>query len=61
MLTILTGNPLSVSSISITDDSTNVTCTFFGTNGSQTVVSFGETVDVGPPQAQVSAVCEVVA
>ena len=58
---MFTGNPLSVSSISITDDSTGVTCTFFGIDGSTTIVSFGETVDVGPPQAQVSAVCETTA
>lgn len=61
LLIMLTGNPLSVSNISITEDSTGVTCTFFGIDGSQTVVSFGETVDVGPPQAQVSAVCTTTA
>lgn len=58
---MLTANPLSVSTISITNDSTGVTCDFFGIDGSKTVVSFGETVDVGPPQAQVSAVCETTA
>lgn len=60
MLTMLTGNPLSVSEINISDNAGSIVCTFFGINGSKTVVPGGETVDVGPPQAQVSAVCEVV-
>jgi len=56
-------NPLSVSQIRISDDSGpgGIVCTFFGIDGSETVVPGGETVDVGPPQAQVSATCEVAA
>ncbi|KAM0801045.1 hypothetical protein BDR22DRAFT_962531 [Usnea florida] len=51
---------LSVSHISITGD--DVTCEFFGADGSDTTVtnpagSASTTVDVGPPQPQVSGQC----
>ncbi|KAE8308640.1 hypothetical protein BDV41DRAFT_487741 [Aspergillus transmontanensis] len=50
-------NPLSISHIA---SSTNgVSCVFDGVDNSVTVVSNAETVDVGPPQTQVSGSCAV--
>lgn len=53
-----TANPLSVSHITLFD---SATCTFYGVDGSETTITnsgpASTTADVGPPQAQVSAVC----
>ncbi|KAE8370478.1 hypothetical protein BDV27DRAFT_119475 [Aspergillus caelatus] len=50
-------NPLSISHIA---SSTNgVSCVFDGIDHSVTVVSDAETVDVGPPQTQISGACAV--
>lgn len=49
-------NPLSVSSIY----SPSVAfCVFFGAEGSSTVVTADQTVDVSPPQPQVSGICQI--
>jgi len=49
-------NPLSISTIS---SQGGATCTFFGIDGSQTTVVGAETdVPVGPPQTQISGVCD---
>ena len=48
-------NTLSVSKISSPG---GAECTFFGIDGSHTFIFGEETVDVGPPQAQVSGVCD---
>lgn len=49
-------NPLSISHIS---SSTNgVDCTFNGIDNSVTTVNGAESVDVGPPQTQVSGSCQ---
>ena len=34
------------------------TCAFYGIDGSKTIVVGAQTVDVGPPQTQISAVCQ---
>ncbi|KAI4162896.1 MAG: hypothetical protein LQ342_003407 [Letrouitia transgressa] len=47
-------NPLSVSKISSLG---GATCSFKGIDGSNTVVVGAQTVDVGPPQTQISATC----
>ncbi|KAL2044814.1 hypothetical protein N7G274_002589 [Stereocaulon virgatum] len=47
-------NPLSVTSIT---SAGGATCTFYGIDGSQTVVVGAQTVPVGPPQTQVSGSC----
>ncbi|KAL1847171.1 hypothetical protein Plec18167_002014 [Paecilomyces lecythidis] len=47
-------NPLSISHIS---SDGGATCSFKGVDGSNTVVVGAETVDVGPPQTQVSGSC----
>jgi hypothetical protein len=47
-------NPLSVSQI---EHSGDATCTFFGINGSVTVVKGFEPEDVGPPQTQTGGFC----
>lgn len=47
-------NPLSVSKIR---SEGGATCTFFGAEGSVTTVVGANTVDVGPPQPQVSGAC----
>ena len=52
----LTDNTLSVSQIS---SSGGAICSFFGADGSDTFLAGEETVDVGPPQVQVSGVCDV--
>ncbi|EAU32957.1 predicted protein [Aspergillus terreus NIH2624] len=48
-------NPLSVSHIM--SNTANVRCTFNGVDHSVTVLNGAETVDVGPPQTQVSGEC----
>ncbi|KAM0796648.1 hypothetical protein BDR22DRAFT_892966 [Usnea florida] len=48
-------NTLSVSQISSPG---GAACTFFGVDGSNTFLFGEQTVDVGPPQAQVSGVCD---
>ncbi|KAF6239179.1 hypothetical protein HO173_002440 [Letharia columbiana] len=48
-------NSLSVSQIS---SAGGAICSFFGVDGSDTFIHGGETVDVGPPQVQVSGVCD---
>ena len=47
-------DPLSISHIEVVD---GVFCTFNGIDGSITVVQGPDTVDVGPPQTQVSGQC----
>ncbi|KAF4632243.1 hypothetical protein G7Y89_g5879 [Cudoniella acicularis] len=47
-------NPLSVSQISSLG---GASCSFVGIDGSHTVVVGAQTVDVGPPQAQISGSC----
>ncbi|KAK5701223.1 hypothetical protein LTS12_028403 [Elasticomyces elasticus] len=47
-------NQLSISKISVLG---SATCTFHGVDGSVTHVSNGQTVDVGPPQTQISGSC----
>jgi len=47
-------NPLSISHIS---SEGGATCSFEGIDGSHTIVVGAETVDVGPPQTQVSGSC----
>ncbi|KAK4691685.1 hypothetical protein P7C71_g5365, partial [Lecanoromycetidae sp. Uapishka_2] len=47
-------NDLSVSRIS---SAGGASCTFFGVDGSTTTVVGANTVDVGPPQTQVSGAC----
>ncbi|KAL2864301.1 uncharacterized protein BJX67DRAFT_361722 [Aspergillus lucknowensis] len=49
------GNPLSISHIASSTD--GAACTFNGIDGSNTVVSGAQTIDVGPPQTQVSGSC----
>ncbi|KAJ9265969.1 hypothetical protein DTO212C5_6530 [Paecilomyces variotii] len=48
-------NPLSISHIS--SAAGGAKCTFKGIDGSNTVTVGAETVDVGPPQTQVSGSC----
>ncbi|MCJ1232711.1 hypothetical protein MMC14_000664 [Varicellaria rhodocarpa] len=48
-------NTLSVSKISSVG---GAICTIFGADGSQTFSAGEETVDVGPPQPQVSGICD---
>ncbi len=55
VLNIHTDNTLSVSHISSPG---GAACTFFGIDGSDTFIFGEETVDVGPPQAQVSGICD---
>ena len=52
---VLIGNTMSVSKISSPG---GASCTVFGVDGSNTFIH-GGTVDVGPPQRQVSAVCDI--
>ena len=59
MLTFISDNPLSVSHI-ISDDTRTCLCTLNGIDGSVTTTFGNETVDVGPPQAQVSGNCGAV-
>lgn len=47
-------NPLSISHITSLG---GATCSFVGIDGSHTVVVGAQTVDVGPPQTQVSGSC----
>ncbi|MCJ1400075.1 hypothetical protein MMC11_003278 [Xylographa trunciseda] len=47
-------NPLSISHIK---SDGGASCTFFGVDNSVTSVYGAETVDVGPPQTQVSGIC----
>ncbi|KAI9729352.1 MAG: hypothetical protein M1834_006875 [Cirrosporium novae-zelandiae] len=47
-------NSLSISHISV---GTGAGCYFSGIDGGSTVVHSGQTIDVGPPQTQVSAYC----
>ncbi len=54
-LIVRADNTLSVSQISSPG---GAACTFFGVDGSDTFIYGEETVDVGPPQAQVSGVCD---
>ena len=49
--------PDNVLSISHIKSLGGATCTFFGIDGSKTTVVGAQTVDVGPPQTQISAVC----
>lgn len=51
----LTDNTLSVSQINSVG---GAICSFFGADGSDTFLAGEETVDVGPPQVQVSGVCD---
>jgi hypothetical protein len=51
-----TANPLSISQISSVGGGF---CTFFGIDGSETTVVGAQTVPVGPPQTQVSGVCDI--
>lgn len=55
ILILSTANPLSVSKISSLTG--GAVCTFKGIDGSVTTVIGEETVDVGPPQTQISASC----
>ena len=57
MLILTSDNPLSVSHI--VDNSGLGVCTFYGVDGSVTTVSDDDTVDVGPPQTQVSGTCNL--
>lgn len=50
----ITADPLSVSHIS---SEGGASCTLFGIDGSTTTVVCANTVDVGPPQTQVSGSC----
>jgi len=50
----------SVSTVSIPQDGNYFQITVYGSEGSVTTVSEGQTVAVGPPQPQVSAFCEIV-
>ena len=54
-----TDNPLVVFSIEPEPESADYNCTFFGAEGSVTYTIDG-TVDVDPPQAQVSVTCALV-
>ncbi|KAH6675157.1 hypothetical protein B0J14DRAFT_589092 [Halenospora varia] len=47
-------NPLSISHIQSLG---GATCSFVGSDGSHTVVVGAQTVDVGPPQTQISGSC----
>ncbi|MCJ1243526.1 hypothetical protein MMC30_000723 [Trapelia coarctata] len=47
-------NPLSISHISSLG---GATCAFYGIDGSHTILVGAQTVDVGPPQTQISGVC----
>ncbi|GAT19444.1 similar to An07g00330 [Aspergillus luchuensis] len=49
------GNPLSISHISSTTG--GVKCTFNGIDNSVTTINGAQTVDVGPPQTQISGTC----
>ena len=49
-------NPLNVSQI---QSAGGAICNFFGADGTVTFLHDEETVDVGPPQPQVSGVCDV--
>ncbi|KAN0075742.1 hypothetical protein V8E54_007012 [Elaphomyces granulatus] len=49
-------NPLSISQISSVGGGF---CTFRGIDGSETVVVGEQTVPVGPPQTQISGVCDI--
>ena len=53
-LTIIAANPLSISHIK---SAGGATCSFKGIDGSNTIVVGAQTVDVGPPQTQVSGSC----
>ena len=55
MLIMFTDNSLSVSSIYNVG---GAICTFFSLDGSSTFVRDGATVEVGPPQPQVSGICD---
>lgn len=50
-------NPLSISKISAPS---GVTCAFLGVDGQVTTVDGPSTVDVGPPQTQVTGTCHAV-
>ncbi len=52
--TTIAANPLSISHIS---SAGGASCTLFGVDGSKTTVVGADTVDVGPPQTQVSGSC----
>ena len=56
VLITCTDNPLSVSKI---QSAGGAICNFFGADGSVTFLHDEETVDVGPPQPQVSGICDV--
>lgn len=49
----------SVSHIAVLDNRPSVTCVATGVDGSFTTVSGGQTIDVGPPQLQISIICSV--
>lgn len=49
------GDPLSISHIM--SNTEGVKCTFNGVDNSVTVVEGAQTVDVGPPQTQISGSC----
>jgi hypothetical protein len=55
-----TDSGFSVSTVSIPQDGNYFQITVYGSEGSVTTVSEGQTVAVGPPQPQVSAFCEIV-
>lgn len=56
MMTLtLLGNPLSISHIS--SSTSDIQCTFHGVDNSVTSISGVASVDVGPPQTQVSGTC----
>lgn len=52
---MLLGDPLSISHIM--SNTEGVKCTFNGVDNSVTVVEGAQTVDVGPPQTQISGSC----
>ena len=54
MLIIVADDPLSISHIVVNG---RANCRFFGVDGSNTAVGPFQTVDVGPPQTQVSGFC----
>ncbi|CDM26308.1 hypothetical protein DTO013E5_7775 [Penicillium roqueforti] len=55
--TVSIENPLSISHIS--SNTAGVQCTFDGIDQSVTIVNGAELVDVGPPQTQITASCQV--
>jgi len=57
---LFTDVDLSISKVYQPDNGQYEVVTLYGKDGSVTVVHPGETVDVGPPQVQTKAYCQIV-